>query len=128
MHLTNEERSHKSLIGSILIALGVFIFCANLDRTCAELVRTLFAFPRQALGAIPTLVLSAASLVQACSSNHHCLLHILMLHIVMVVWPLLLVAVGAILHEARDSQIRLQNKQFCNVSIRTSLVRRQSRS
>ncbi len=97
MSLRNKQRSRQSLIGSILIAFGVLVFCANLNRTCVELIRTLYVFPRHALGLVPTLVVAVARLMQDYSANRRCLLHFLILHIVTVVWPLLLVAVGAIL-------------------------------
>jgi hypothetical protein len=106
MQSTNSQPNRQSLMGSILIALGAFIFCANLDRSCAELTRTICTLPLQALGGFTALVMAAGRLAQMHAANRGCLFHILVSHIVMVVWPLLLIAVGAIVSKADPSTFR----------------------
>ncbi len=97
MQPTNDKHSQQAFAGWVLTALGVFIFCANLDRPLIELIHTLGSLPRQALGVIPTLVVAAAGIGQTDAANRACFLHVLVLQVLASAWPLLLVAAGTML-------------------------------
>jgi hypothetical protein len=96
MQPTSFKRNRQSIAGAILIALGVLTLRANLDRSITEFIHVLGVIPRQVLGILPALVVAAARVVRAYTGNRECFLQTLA-----SAWPLLLVAVGAIL--VRDS-------------------------
>jgi hypothetical protein len=91
----------QPLIGSVLITLGILIFSTNLDRTLVQLSRTFCTIPRQAMGVMPAIIMTASQVAQACAADHHRFLQILLLHPLASFWPLLLVMAGAVL--SRDS-------------------------
>jgi hypothetical protein len=101
MQPTSFKRNRQSIAGAILIALGVLTLRANLDRSITEFIHVLGVIPRQVLGILPALVVAAARVVRAYTGNRECFLQTLTLHTLASAWPLLLVAVGAIL--VRDS-------------------------
>jgi hypothetical protein len=90
-----------STAGAVLVGLGLFIFCWNLDRAVTQLGHTFGTIPRQALGVLPSVIVAASRIAQACAANHQQVLRVFLLHTLASAWPLLLVVVGALL--SRDS-------------------------
>jgi hypothetical protein len=84
------------LAAPFLIALGILIFCVNLDRAVSSLL-DINSFPRQVMGLLPALLIASSRIAQACASDHHGFIRILVFHVVLSCWPLLLVFVGAVL-------------------------------
>jgi hypothetical protein len=99
VHQTFFKRA-QSTAGAILVGVGAFIFCANLDRAAIELIQFFGSIPRQALGIMPTVILAAARVVQAYADHRH-FLHCSVFHTLASLWPLLLVVARAVL--SRDS-------------------------
>jgi len=99
MQRTFFERA-KSITGVALIALGIFIFGENLGPAVSQLSHVLDTIPREALGALPTLVLAALRVVQA-YGDHERFLQALLHQMLVSSWPLLLVAIGTAL--SRDT-------------------------
>jgi hypothetical protein len=91
----------QSITGAILIGLGVFILCGNLDRAMIQLSHFLGTIPPHALGVLPSAVVAASQVVEAYATDHQRFMQILLLDTLASFWPLLLVAAGAVL--SRDS-------------------------
>jgi hypothetical protein len=87
----------KSIAGAGLIGLGSFVLYENLDRVPHDLSRLLGAPPVEADRLLPGLILAGSRILQAYGANHQCFLETLLLHALVSSWPLLLVAVGAVL-------------------------------
>jgi len=100
MQRTFFERT-QSITGAVLLGLGVFILCGNLDRAVTQLSHFLGTIPPQALGVLPSAVVAASRVVKAYATDHQRFMQILLLHTLASFWPLLLVAAGAVL--SRDS-------------------------
>jgi len=58
----------KSIAGTALIGLGVFVFYENLHQAATQLSH-LLAIPREALGVVPTVILAASRVLQAYGTN-----------------------------------------------------------
>ena len=91
----------QSITGAVLLGLGVFILCGNLDRAVTQLSHFLGTIPPHALGVLPSAVVAASRVVKAYATDHQRFMQILLLHTLASFWPLLLVAAGAVL--SRDS-------------------------
>ncbi len=89
----------KSIAGTALIGLGIFVFYENLHQATTQLSHLLV--PREALGVLPTVILAASRVLQAYGADHPQSLPGCLLHMLASSWPLLLVIVGTAL--SRDS-------------------------
>jgi hypothetical protein len=97
MQRTLLERA-KLIAGAVLVALGIFVLQENLGRTAAHLSHLLGTTPREALGALPTvIVLGASRLAQVYAAGHWQFLVGVLHQMLVSSWPLLLVVVGAAL-------------------------------
>jgi len=88
----------KSIAGTALIGLGIFVFYENLHQATTQLSHLLV--PREALGVLPTVILAASRVLQA-YGDHPQSLPGCLLHMLASSWLLLLVIVGTAL--SRDS-------------------------
>ena len=84
----------KSIAGTALIGLGIFVFYENLHQAATQLSHLLV--PREALGVLPTVILAASRVLQA-YGDHPQSLPGCLLHMLASSWPLLLVIVGMVL-------------------------------
>jgi hypothetical protein len=91
----------KSIAGAALAGLGLFISYENLDRAATELSHFLGTISGGALGALPTIILAVARVLQACAADHQRFLHSFLQHMLASSWPLLLVMAGMAL--SRDT-------------------------
>ena len=89
----------KSIAGTALIGLGIFVFYENLHQATTQLSHLLV--PREALGVLPTVILAASRVLQAYGADHPQSLPGCLVHMLASSWPLLLVIVGTAL--SRDS-------------------------
>jgi hypothetical protein len=87
----------QSITGAVLLGLGVFILCGNLDRAVTQLSHFLGTIPPHALGVLPSAVVAASRVVEAYATDHQRFMQILLLDTLASFWPLLLVAAGAVL-------------------------------
>ena len=92
MQRTLFERA-KSVAGTVLVALGMFILYQHLDRAVSELLDA----PGGPFGALPTSIFAASQFVQSYASDHQRFLENLVKQILISAWPLLLVVVGTVL-------------------------------
>ena len=90
-------RRAKSIAGTALIGLGIFVLYENLHQAATQLSHPLGIIPREALGVLPTVILAASRVVQACAADHQRFPHVFLLHTLASSWPLLLVIVGTVL-------------------------------
>lgn len=91
----------KSIAGTALIVLGVFVFYENLHQVATRHSHLLGVIPSEAPGVLPTAVLAVYRVLQTYRADHPRPLQGCLLHILASSWPLLLVIVGTIL--SRDS-------------------------
>jgi hypothetical protein len=82
------SQTFRSIAGSALVGLGLFILFGNLGGAAAQL-RHLLSVPGEGLGLLASVILAA-------SFDHRRLLHGL-LQMLLSFWPLLFVIVGAVL-------------------------------
>ena len=86
----------KSIVGGVLVGLGLHILFGNLDRV-AEQLQHMFGTPAwETLGALPSAVLAASQAMQAYGLDHQGFLQTL-LWMLISFWPLLLVILGTVL-------------------------------
>jgi hypothetical protein len=87
----------KSIAGTALIAIGIFVSYENLHQAATQLSYLLYVVPRNALGVLPTVILAASRVLQAYGADHPRSLQGCLLHMLASSWPLLLVIVGTVL-------------------------------
>ena len=58
----------KSIAGTALIGLGIFVFYENLHQATTQLSHLLV--PREALGVLPTVILAASRVLQAYGADY----------------------------------------------------------
>ena len=104
----------QSITGAVLLGLGVFILCGNLDRAVTQLSHFLGTIPPHALGVLPSAVVAASRVVEAYANDHQRFMQILLLDTLASFWPLLLVAAGAVL--SRDP-VTDQVEEFSKCSL-----------
>jgi hypothetical protein len=93
-------RNPKSIAGAAFVGLGLLILSGNLHGAAVQLSCPLGTSAREALGALPTAILLAASqALQACVFDRQRFLQGLFQMLVSF-WVLLLVIVGAVLLRA----------------------------
>jgi hypothetical protein len=99
--LRRNFRSTKSIAGTALVGFGLFILYENLAGAVAWLSHLLGSNSFEALGVLPTLVLSVSQVLPAHAANHQHLLQASLRHMLVSSWPLLLVMAGTVL--SRDN-------------------------
>ena len=87
----------KSIAGTALIGLGIFILYENLHQAATQFSHLLGVIPRDLLGVLPTVILAASRVLQACGADHPRSLQGCLLQMLASSWPLLLVIVGTVL-------------------------------
>lgn len=90
-----SSRSLNSIAGAALIAVGLFLFFANLDAAAASVTLAL-GIPAETAGMLPTLGLAALHALQAYTFNHDGFLSSLR-HILISFWPVSLILFGLVL-------------------------------
>jgi uncharacterized membrane protein len=91
-------RISRSIAGAALVGVGLFVLHENFAAAVTWLNHTLGANRSEALGILPATMLA---LLQNCAASHQRFLQAFMQHMLVSVWPLLLVVVGTVL--SRDS-------------------------
>jgi hypothetical protein len=86
----------RSIAGTVLVALGIFILHQDLDRTAAQLSH-LLGIPGDAPGAFPTVILAVLRLVQAYAVDHQRFLQGFLHQVLASSWPVVLVLAGTVL-------------------------------
>ncbi len=86
----------RSIAGTFLVALGIFILHQDLDRTAAQLSH-LLGISGDALGVFPTVIFAVARLVQEYAADHQRFLQGFLRQVLVLSWPLLLVVAGTVL-------------------------------
>ena len=87
----------KSLAGTALNGLGILVFYENLHQAAIQFGHLLDLIPREALGALPALILTASQVLQTYGADYPRSLQGCLLHILVSFWPLLLVIAGTAL-------------------------------
>jgi hypothetical protein len=93
----------KSIAGTALIGLGIFVFYENLHQAATQFSQLPGVNPRDALGVLPTVVLAASRVSQTYGADHPRSLQGCVLHMLASLWPLLLVIVGTLLSRDRST-------------------------
>src|SRR5438132_4376571 len=87
----------KSIAGTALIGLGIFVFYENLHQAATQFSHLLGVIPSEALGVLPTATLAASRVLQAYGAHYPRSLQGCLLHMLPSSWPLLLVIIGMVL-------------------------------
>ena len=104
----------KSIAGTALIGLGIFVFYENLHQAATQLSHLLV--PREALGVLPTVILAASRVLQAYGADHPQSLPGCLLHMLASSWPLLLVIVGTVLsRDCSTDNVNALPKRDCGL-------------
>jgi hypothetical protein len=105
----------KSIAGAALTGLGIFILYKNLDQAGTQLSH-LFGIPGKTLGVMPTAMLAALRVLQAYASDHQRFVRGLFQHLLVTLWPLLLVIAGtALSREAIPGDRGVITKKDCGI-------------
>jgi len=86
----------RSLAGTVLVALGIFILHQNLDRAAAQFSH-LLGITGDVQGAFPTVILAILRLVQAYAADHQRFLQGFLHQVLESSWPVVLVVAGTVL-------------------------------
>ena len=106
----------KSIAGTALIGLGIFVFYENLHQATTQLSHLLGVIPREALGVLPTVILAASRVLQAYGADHPQSLPGCVLHMLASSWPLLLVIVGtALSRDCSTDNVNALPKKDCGL-------------
>lgn len=106
-----------------MAGFGIIVLYLNLDGAARQLGHLLGTARGDALGVLPAAVLVAARVMQAYNSSHRRFLEGFFEHLLVLLWPLLLVIVGRAL-----SKGGFADKVEALMSISRSAVRRISSS
>jgi hypothetical protein len=87
----------RSIAGTALAGLGMFIFYGNLTGELTRLTHLLGANGSAALGVLPAVILSVSQILQAYAAGHEQFLRGFVEHMFLTSWPLLLVTAGTAL-------------------------------
>jgi len=93
----NVSRSSRSIAGTALIGLGLFILFENLVGAVDALRHLLSANGLEGAGVLLAIVFAVARFIQACAADHEQFLGSLLQHLFVSFWPLLLVRFGTLL-------------------------------
>ena len=86
----------RSIAGTVLVALGIFILHQDLDLAATQLSR-LLGIPGDTQGAFPTVILAVLRLVQAYAADHQRFLQGFLHQVLASSWPVVLVVAGTVL-------------------------------
>ena len=86
----------RSIAGSVLVGLGLYILFVNLDRTVSQLSDFLGTRGEKALGVLPSIALATSQVVSAHGIDQQ-LFRDDLLRILSPFWPLFLVLIGTVL-------------------------------
>jgi hypothetical protein len=87
----------KSIAGAAFAGLGVFILHENLEAAATQLSHLLSTAPDETLGIQPRVILAGTQVLQAYAFDHQRFLQSLFQHILVILWPLLLIVAGTVL-------------------------------
>jgi hypothetical protein len=105
----------RSIAGTVLVALGIFILHQDLDRAAAQLSH-LLGIPGDAPGAFPTVILAVLRLVQAYAADHHRFLQGFLHQVLASSWPVVLVVAGTVLsRNASPEEGETPPKEICHL-------------
>jgi hypothetical protein len=102
----------RSIAGTVLVALGIFILHQDLNRTAGQLSH-LLGIPGDALGAFPTVVFAVVRLVQAYAADHQRFLEGFLRQVLVLSWPVVLVVAGTVL--SRNPSADEPPKNICHL-------------
>lgn len=86
----------RSIAGTVLVALEIFILHQDLDRAAAQLSH-LLGITGDAQGALPAFILAVLRLVQAYAADHQRFLRGFLRQVLVLSWPVVLVVAGTVL-------------------------------
>jgi len=86
----------RSIAGTVLLALGIFILHQDVDRAAAQLSH-LLGIPGDGPGAFPTVILAVLRLVQAYAADHQRFLESFLHQLLASSLPVMLVVAGMVL-------------------------------
>jgi hypothetical protein len=92
-------RNSKSIAGTALAVLGMFILYENLAGAFTCLNYVLGANSSEALGVLPAVILAVSRGFEAQASHHGCFLHSFVQHTLQSFWSLLLIMIGTVLSQ-----------------------------
>ncbi len=105
----------RSIAGTVLVAIGIFILHQDLDRTAAQLSH-LLGIPGDAPGAFPTVVLAVLRLVQAYAADHQRFLQGFLHQVLESSWPVVLVVTGTVLsRNPSPNECEAPPKEICHL-------------
>jgi len=111
----------KSIVGTALSGLGIFVCYENLHQAATQLSHLLGVIPGEALGVLPTIILAASRVLQAYGADYPRSLQGCLLHMLASSWPLLLVIVGAVLsQDCSTDNVNALPKKDCGLVDRTA--------
>jgi hypothetical protein len=106
----------KSIAGTALMGLGIFVFYENLHQAATQLSQLFGIVSREALGVLPTVILAASRVVPACAADHQRFPQVFLLHTLASSWPLLLVIVGTVLsRDCSTDNVNALPKKDCGL-------------
>ena len=91
----------RSIVGTALAGLGMFILYGNLASEFAHMTHVLGANGSAAFGVLPAVMLWASQVLRTYAAGHQRFAHNLLQHFIMSAWPMLLVMTGTAL--SRDA-------------------------
>ncbi len=91
------SRSSRSITGTALIGLGLFILFENLVAAAEALRHLLSANGLEGAGIVLAIVFAVARFIQAYAADHEQFLGSLLQHLFVSFWPVLLVRFGTLL-------------------------------
>jgi hypothetical protein len=108
----------KSIAGTALSGLGIFVFYEDLHQAATQLSHLLGVIPREALGVLPTVILAASRILQAYGPDHPRSLQGWLLHLLASSWPLLLIIAGtALSRDGSTGNVNALPKRIVDLSI-----------
>ena len=114
----------RSIAGTLLVALGIFILHQDVDRAAAQL-SYLLGIPGDGQGAFPTVILAVLRLVQAYANDHQRFLQGFLHQVLTSSWPVVLVVAGTVLsRNPSPEEGDALPKENCHLSILPPVVRR----
>jgi len=104
----------KSIAGAALVGLGIFTLHENLEGAATQLSHLLDTASAETLGIQPRVLLAGTQLLQAYASDRQRFLQSLFQHILIILWPLLLVVAGTVLsRDAFTNDVNALPKKDC---------------
>jgi len=105
-------RISKSIVGTLLAGLGMFILYANMAGAVARLSHILGANGSHALGILPAAFLVLSQAVQTYAGDHQRFLEGLFQQMLVSSWPLVLVIFGTVMSkDTRTDDSKTHSRQ-----------------